>query len=63
MNAQQPIEPLLDSYEAARILGVHQGTLVTWRSRKKGPAYIKVGNRVRYRMEDLRQWIEARCIR
>jgi excisionase family DNA binding protein len=48
---------LLDTYVAAQYLGVHPGTLMTWRSRKKGPAYIKVGARVRYRFEDLQAWL------
>lgn len=28
-------------------------TLATWRSRHNGPAYVKVGGRVLYRLEDV----------
>lgn len=42
------------------MLGVEPSTLVTWRKRKQGPAYIRVGHRtVRYRIEDVEAWLQA----
>ena len=53
----QPV--LLDSYEAARYLGLrHPGTLCNWRSNKKGPPFVRIGGKIRYIAEDLRCWIE-----
>lgn len=45
--------------EAAAYLGLSQFTLSTWRSLKKGPAYIKIGNRVRYQKRDLDAFLET----
>jgi hypothetical protein len=35
-------------------------TLGKWRQRKKGPPFLKVGGVIRYRLQDLQEWIE-RC--
>ena len=45
--------PLLSREKAANYLGVHYATLTRWASTGTGPAYIKVGTRVRYRVADL----------
>ena len=37
-------------------------TLATWRSRRTGPAYVKIGGRVLYRREAVEEW-EARNTR
>jgi hypothetical protein len=50
--------PLLNSYEAAHVLGLkHPGTLSNWRRMKKGPAYIRVGGNIRYAVTDLQSWL------
>lgn len=46
--------------EAADFLGVRTGTLEQWRWLGKGPKFIKVGARVMYSDEQLREYIEAR---
>ena len=46
--------------EAARILGVHPNTLCKWRISGKGPAFIKIGRRVRYRMTEISTWMSER---
>ena len=38
-------------------------TLAHWRHERRGPAYVKLGNRVAYRGGDLNAWIESRTIR
>ena len=43
----------LDERLAADVLGMAVQTLRNWRHQSKGPAYLKVGRSVRYRMEDL----------
>lgn len=39
--------------EAAEYLGCSPRTLDHWRSRGRGPKYLKVGTRVLYRISDL----------
>lgn len=45
--------------DAAERLGVKASTLANWRCSGGGPAYIKVGGRVRYRLVDLADWLDA----
>lgn len=42
--------------EAADFLGFTAGTLRVWRSQGKGPSYYKVGNAVRYKIDDVEAW-------
>lgn len=53
------LEPLLDSEQLARILGVTHRTLDTWAHRREGPAYIRVGRHRRYDPSDVRAWLDA----
>jgi len=48
---------LLQTEEAARIIGVSKATLETWRSRGGGPVFVKYSRAVRYRREDLSKFI------
>ena len=50
---------LLTDIEAAEFLRIQAGTLRNWRVAGKGPAYYKVGGRVRYSEADLREFIEG----
>lgn len=63
-------EALLTTLEAAKFFGVSADTLKDWRSGRgkgRGPAYIKFGpaqnNRVRYRLGDLKAWLEKHLVR
>ena len=54
---------LVDEHEAAAFLGLASGTLSNWRWRKQGPRFVRVaGNRIRYRVEDLRKFVNDRVI-
>jgi hypothetical protein len=54
---------LLDQSEAAEFIGLTPNTLMAWRSRKlPGPAYIKVGGRVKYDVRDLVAYLESRKV-
>ena len=55
-----PVQNLLTTGQLAQLLGVHQGTLRSARSRKtlKLP-YVRVGRAIRYRPEDVAAFIEA----
>ncbi len=48
--------------EAAKQLGIAVQTLRNWRHIRKGPAYIKLGRSVRYRVEDILDFIEKNRI-
>ena len=58
------MEALLNTREAARILGHAPGTLENWRTRGIGPKFIKHGSggRVLYDPADLREWNDAHRI-
>lgn len=42
--------------EVAAFLGLSAGTPCTWRYQGKGPNYYKVGNAVRYKIDDVEAW-------
>lgn len=57
--AQSP-EDWVNTHEASKITGFTYGTLRTWRCMKKGPPYSKVGAAIRYKVQDLRDYMEDR---
>ena len=42
--------------EVVAFLGLSAGTLCVWRSQGKGSSYYKVGNAVRYKIDDVEAW-------
>lgn len=50
----------LSTEQVAAIAGLAPVTLRTWRMSGKGPAFVKVGARVRYSRADLDAWLSAR---
>lgn len=57
---QIPTHALLTPGEVAARLGVSSNTLAVWRCCKRYPlAYVKVGTRVRYRSEDVDQFVQG----
>ncbi|WP_408921876.1 helix-turn-helix transcriptional regulator [Corynebacterium tuberculostearicum] len=48
----------LDTAAAAKQIGVAASTLNSWRSRKKGPKYIRIAGRIRYLKTDVQEWLE-----
>ena len=53
------LAPLLSSPDVAKLLDVSERTLEFWRYAGKGPAYVRVGRRVRYRPADVEAFLEA----
>lgn len=51
---------LMDTREAAAVLGVQPRTLEAWRLRGSGPRYVQVGRLVRYRRAAIEQWLAER---
>jgi hypothetical protein len=52
-----PDEEFVSSEIAARVLGLAPVTLQTWRCRKCGPAFYKIGRLAYYRGADLVAWL------
>ena len=53
---------LLTEEEAAEFLQIPVRTLQSWRYRKQGPAYVKMGHAVRYRVELLDTWVDQHIV-
>jgi excisionase family DNA binding protein len=53
---------LLDGPATAELLGVPEKTLAQWRYHGKGPAFVRVGKHVRYRVEDVEAFIAANTV-
>jgi hypothetical protein len=49
----------LTTEDAARILDLSPLTLIKWRSLRKGPAWVKLGGKVRYRPLDLETYLNS----
>ena len=50
----------MDERQAAEILGVAFWTMRNWRQQEKGPPYLKIGGKVRYRAADLEAFLRKR---
>lgn len=55
-----PPSTLVDEAAAAVALTAKRKTLQAWRLYRRGPRYLKIGRSVRYRVGDLRDWLESR---
>ena len=62
-SAAKPSPEYVSPEEASVITGIPVRQLEALRSTRKGPPYFKLGghkcSRVRYRVRDLRSWVEA----
>jgi excisionase family DNA binding protein len=54
---------LLSTEEVARILVVPVSTLYCWRYKGTGPSAYRVGKHLRYRLEDVLDWLTAQDAR
>ena len=55
-------EGLFDQVPIAQMLEVEIKTLESWRVKGFGPKYMKVGRLVRYRLSDVRAWLDSRTV-
>ena len=68
INQQRSMKPtstkvLMTQAEAASYLGTSVGTLNTWRHYGKDKIpFVRWGNRIRYRKEDLDAWIQSHVV-
>lgn len=52
-------DPLLTEAETAERLVAKKETLTKWRHRGRGPAFLKLSGKIRYRLSDIEAFIEA----
>ena len=52
-------DALLNSQQAAELMGISEKTLANWRVSGAGPRFVKVGGRVAYRNFDLESFVSA----
>lgn len=50
---------LVDTGQAAKILGISRPTLERWRGRGVGPRWVRHGRWIRYRIGDLHTFVES----
>lgn len=48
---------LLKELQASEYLNVSRGFLRTCRSKGTGPKYVRIGRAIRYRLEDLQEYV------
>jgi len=49
---------LLTTEQLAELLGLRTNTIGGWRLKGQGPRFCKLGRSVRYRREDVEEWIK-----
>jgi hypothetical protein len=58
---------LLKSFEVAKRLKIQETTLRVWRTQKKGPPYLKLGegksSPIRYAEKDIQMWEKKQLIK
>jgi predicted DNA-binding transcriptional regulator AlpA len=60
MGTENTIEKLLHERDIARITGMSLASVRRWRLRRLGPRFLKIGSAVRYRIEDVAEWLQSR---
>jgi hypothetical protein len=55
-------EGLLTENAAARVLCMSSRTLQTWRTKGRGPPFVRVGRAIRYTRQSLIDWTKANTV-
>jgi hypothetical protein len=58
----EPQGILTEKEAAAMIVDLKPQTPAKWRLRRKGPKYLKLGGKIRYRVIDIQEWMEASLV-
>jgi len=62
MSSDITADRLLTEHGVAARLNLSVATIRRWRLLRQGPSYLKLGASVRYRLEDVLAYINARAI-
>jgi predicted DNA-binding transcriptional regulator AlpA len=55
-------EQLWSIEQTARYLSMATATLYGWRCRKYGPPSYRLGNKIRYRPDEVRSWVSQQSL-
>lgn len=58
----RPLGGVVTPSKLAEYLELSEQTLANWRSRKRGPAWVKIGGQVRYRDKDIEVFISENAV-
>lgn len=56
------VEKLVPAKDASHLLGLKQHTLTVWRHERRGPTYVRLGNRIFYPAEALNRFIAENTV-
>ena len=56
-----PLSRLLSVQELAELLQIPTKTIYTWRYKRIGPPAVPMGKYLRFRVEDVAAWLDARA--
>lgn len=59
-NDSGEVLELLSPEELAASIKMSKKTLAKWRCNGRGPRYVRLGHAVRYRPQDVTEWLEAK---
>jgi predicted DNA-binding transcriptional regulator AlpA len=59
-TSQDALQPLLNDHDVAALVSVSVATVRRWRQLGTGPLYLKIGALVRYRPQDIHDWLGSR---
>ncbi len=54
--------PAMTEQEVARRLRLSMATLRSWRHRRRGPRYVRLGRAVRYLVSDVEQFVRSSAV-
>lgn len=55
-------QDFLSPAEVEQKYGILESTLNQWRYKGKGPAYFKLGRKVRYAVSEIEEWVMKRLV-
>jgi predicted site-specific integrase-resolvase len=53
---------VMNTKQAADWLGLSVSTMNQWRANGLGPTYVRMGGRIAYRIQDLREWVKGAVV-
>lgn len=59
MKHESDLPPLATPGQLGEYLGIPPTTLAQWRWVRTGPTYVRLGRLIRYRREDVEEWLES----